>query len=88
MGGGANQRVFRGGGMDIFWNNTLFLSNEVIVSSTLLVLRIHIRTDEATKIHTLKSIRYWLFFQSSSRRQDRASYFRLNVKIFAVPYVG
>ena len=22
-GGGANQKVFRGGGMDIFWNHTI-----------------------------------------------------------------
>ena len=27
--GGANQKVFRGGGMDIFWNHTMFMAVQV-----------------------------------------------------------
>ena len=29
-GGGANQKVFRGGGMDIFWNHTMHQYVQVI----------------------------------------------------------
>ena len=41
--GGANQSVFRGGGMDIFWNHTMQFSSSIVCKSSLSLFALGVR---------------------------------------------
>ena len=48
---------------------SLVPKHQLIVPPTVLAPATHIRTDKATKIHTLSLLTYELFFQNSSKKK-------------------